>query len=479
MPFQMITRWPTIKRLAALNPTQQLLAATLVLGFSLALRCYALSRSSYWNDEMISLGYAIAPTWSSVLWDNSPPFYHSLLKLWVSLFGTTETATRMLSVLFSVGATAVVMKIGHELRGLYGMLCAGILHAVSCLSINYAQETRMYSLFELCTAINLLYFLRLYLGVGRQNVKRYVASILLLVFANYLAVVPLLAEELLFLVRDLRSQKKNPMALKIHSGLALGLAVIGASCLWWVNWTALGWQKAKFEIEATSHFPVLLLSKLCSFSWIFAAVFSGLVIASGFRSKGRRERLTLATMVLLPIALMTVGGFVLQRGLLLERYLISVLPPFVLWVCLTLTDMAGSAKLRWAAVAVLFAAILWGLPRAYVPYKENWREAAEIVHRNPGLVLTMHKPAVRTPYFAQYEIPLRQWDPRDEGAEETLRREVLSRQRVWLVDSYTNARFYPSIHEWTVNLGLRDTSITVPTGSYTSLNLMLIEDPNP
>ncbi|MBI3556206.1 MAG: glycosyltransferase family 39 protein [Deltaproteobacteria bacterium] len=465
----MITRSLTVKGLAA----------ALVLAISLALRCYALSRSSYWNDEMLSLSYARSPEWGSVLWDNSPPVYHSLLKLWVSLFGITEIATRGLSVIFSVGATAVVMKAGHELRGPRGMLCAGALHALACLSINYAQETRMYALYEFCTAVNLLYFMRLYLDCGNRSAKLYAASVALVASTNYLAVVPLFSEKLLFLGRYLLRPKKAPKTLIAHLALAGGLAGIGASCLWWIKWDALGWQKAKFAIEASSRYPVVLVGKLFGFSWIFAIAFTCIVIASEFTAKGRRERLTLAAMVLLPMAMMTAASFVFQRGMLLERYLINVVPPFALWASVALLDSAWGTKFKWSAAVVLFAAALAALPKAYVPYKEDWREAAEIVHRNPGLVLTMSKPALRAPYFEHYGIQLEQWDPRDEDSEELLRREVLSLGRVWIVDSQTNAKLFPTIRQWVTDLGFRESSFSVETGNYSSLKLMLIEDPSP
>ncbi|EEF22239.1 conserved hypothetical protein, partial [Ricinus communis] len=80
--------------------------ALLVTGLALLLRLPTLAGRSLWLDETYSAWFAAVPLhelWTSVpLYETHPPFYYTLLKGWIALFGTHEAALRSLSVLASV-----------------------------------------------------------------------------------------------------------------------------------------------------------------------------------------------------------------------------------------------------------------------------------------------------------------------------------------------------------------------------------------
>src|SRR6218665_1653730 len=67
-------------------------------------------RASIWFDEAFSVYIAQFNFWDIARYtasDVHPPLYYWLLKIWSSLFGTTELAYRSLSILFGAATTVI------------------------------------------------------------------------------------------------------------------------------------------------------------------------------------------------------------------------------------------------------------------------------------------------------------------------------------------------------------------------------------
>src|SRR4051794_21682692 len=74
----------------------------LLIAWSLVLRTRAIG-DSYWIDEGLSVGIAshpLAQIPGLLHQDGSPPLYYVLLHGWMALFGTHESATHTLSLVF-------------------------------------------------------------------------------------------------------------------------------------------------------------------------------------------------------------------------------------------------------------------------------------------------------------------------------------------------------------------------------------------
>src|SRR3954468_20543242 len=125
------------------------------MGVSLLLRTGALD-GSYWIDEGISVGIASHPLADipRVLGqDGNPPLYYLLLHGWMQLVGTSEAATRVLSLVFALLAVPVSFWAGAAVfdRRAGALAAAG---AAGCPFLTYyAQETRMYSLVVLLSIL--------------------------------------------------------------------------------------------------------------------------------------------------------------------------------------------------------------------------------------------------------------------------------------------------------------------------------------
>lgn len=120
-----------------------------VLIFGLILRLVSLNQS-LWLDEATSALVAKMPLYDIFVkflpGDFHPPFYYLVLKYWTVLFGYSEIALRIPSVLFGLGTIYFTYLIAKRIFNSRVGLFSAILMATSGLSIYYSQEARMYSL---------------------------------------------------------------------------------------------------------------------------------------------------------------------------------------------------------------------------------------------------------------------------------------------------------------------------------------------
>jgi uncharacterized membrane protein len=109
-----------------------------------------LSAYSYWGDEIFSVvgsqhsWQTLIPVWV-MQGDVHPPFYHILLKGWMSLFGAGEIATRSLSFLCGAGALILLAWFTARRSFRYQLLAVSLLGTSPAFAY-YMQETRSYAL---------------------------------------------------------------------------------------------------------------------------------------------------------------------------------------------------------------------------------------------------------------------------------------------------------------------------------------------
>jgi hypothetical protein len=131
------------------------LLAPVVVGALLLLSILLRTRDfgvGFWIDEGLSVGIAdrpLADIPAALRLDGSPPLYYSLLHVWMTVFGTTESATHALSLLFAVLAVPAAWWAARGLFGSTAGLAAALLAATNPFLTQYAQETRMYTLVAL------------------------------------------------------------------------------------------------------------------------------------------------------------------------------------------------------------------------------------------------------------------------------------------------------------------------------------------
>jgi uncharacterized membrane protein len=172
--------WPAAA--IARRPPTTLLAIPAALALALvvaAVRSHALA-APLWMDEGISIGIASHPFAAipEVLrQDGSPPLYYLVLHVWMAAFGSTPSATHVLSLaFFSLSVPAAVWAAWSPFGRVAGVL-AGALIALDPFTVYYANDTRMYTLVLLLAVLATGAFVRAF--VLRRRAYLPVFSVLL------------------------------------------------------------------------------------------------------------------------------------------------------------------------------------------------------------------------------------------------------------------------------------------------------------
>jgi len=175
----------------------------LILTVSFFLRFYQLGQPSLWYDEAltaaktgISFNQIIPELRSSG--EENPPGYFYVTHWWARAFGNSEFSLRFPSLIFSLFAILSVYYLGSDLFSARVGLLGAFLLAISPLTINYAQEARMYSLFWFLGIFSLLFFNR-FLRSGKTTALFFCAAgILCSFFVSYSGLLYLLTLNILF-----------------------------------------------------------------------------------------------------------------------------------------------------------------------------------------------------------------------------------------------------------------------------------------
>lgn len=177
---------------------------TLLFLIYFVVRFFEIGTNSLAGDEPFSVYFAQMPL-ADILRHlkpgNNPPLYELLLHFWIKLFGISEIAVRIPSLIFSAGTAVLLYKIGKDyFKTEVGLLAYGIF-----LFNNYAtyfsHEARVYALFGLLTAASFYFFLKI---LNEQDKWRtiiiYGAVNALLLYAHYFGIMVLGIEMLCFFI---------------------------------------------------------------------------------------------------------------------------------------------------------------------------------------------------------------------------------------------------------------------------------------
>ncbi|MGZ4922151.1 MAG: glycosyltransferase family 39 protein [Halobacteriota archaeon] len=172
-------------RLANQRVTGYSLALLLLTLLGLAVRVYHLTAQGIWWDEAWSLWVAHMEAPQVIhlaVIDNHPPLYYLMLHYWVLAFGDSEFVVRFLSVIFSVLAIPMIYAVGRQLFDKQVGIVGALILSLSALNVQFAQETRMYSLMVLLALISMYFFILLLERPSLAFSVGYVAATALLLY---------------------------------------------------------------------------------------------------------------------------------------------------------------------------------------------------------------------------------------------------------------------------------------------------------
>jgi len=153
-----IPRVVDVRQPKALDRIPVWLSTTIVLVLLMALSAFIRTRylsapsGQFWEDEAITTGIAshsLSAIPGILRHDGSPPLFYLLLHIWMSVFGSSESATHALSLTFGLLCIPAGMWAGWSLFGRRAGLYMAVLCAISTFLTAYAMETRMYELMAL------------------------------------------------------------------------------------------------------------------------------------------------------------------------------------------------------------------------------------------------------------------------------------------------------------------------------------------
>ncbi len=170
-----------------------------------ALRVNRLAAQSLWNDEgtSVALGrLSLSAIAEGAAHDIHPPVYYLLLHYWMDLGGDSEFAVRFLSVLAGVLLIAVTFRVAREFFDEEVAVIAASLSALSAFQLYYSQETRMYILVSLWSALSVWAMVRMLLRASKNTIPwvAYVLTTGAALYTHYFAFTLILFENMAFVV---------------------------------------------------------------------------------------------------------------------------------------------------------------------------------------------------------------------------------------------------------------------------------------
>jgi len=356
-----------VKTLPPTHPLERAIVPLLALGVVLLgfARLRFAATEPLWFDEAFTLAITSQPDWSGfwreVYLDSNGPAFYLLLRLWTDLFGASDLALRIPSLLAVAAAGAIPLV--TPLRGL--SRSARTTWAVLIFAwwgVGYFLDARCYGVLLAVSTGQCLAFARLLDRPDRKRALVWAATGAVAILFHYYAVFLGLAQGLIYLgwCRQ-RAVRTWPAALAFVPAFA------------WIayHWPRLAdysrlaavwhapidgrraFELVGFAIGPTS--PVILPAVAVVLAAGLLAAVAGRSAAPGEDRATARPLTLTAASGLLAFALMLAFG-VLGSGLS-PRYLIPVAPPLLLGI--VLVACAGPrGNLTCAALIVLYAGLL-------------------------------------------------------------------------------------------------------------------------
>lgn len=309
-------------------------------------RVVGVSAQAYWMDEGYSIAIAQAilnhgyPLLDSGVVSWRDPLFHYLLAAVVAVGGTTEWATRFLSIVAGTAMAALIGVIGKEWFSRRVGLIAMLLTAFSQWEIAWSRQARMYMLLQLLFWFTLWQFERWYRDRAQKGAL--VLTILGSVCAaltHQFGVLVLLAIALRVLFDQLFSVKRSlSAALFVYLLVNTALICVAAIGVQWL-------YDFPGAVQYWSHYSAFLTRE----HLIMLFLATGGIVYGVNRSEWK-QTIWLATVFLLMLGMMSYAVILLHY-----RYLFFVFPVVLL---LASVCVDGLWNHGWLRVLMVVAAVL-------------------------------------------------------------------------------------------------------------------------
>ena len=370
-----------------------ILALIILLG--LALRLYGIGSQSFWYDEVATMKTIQKPFINLMAYcfiNGHSPLYFLLLRFWTFLFGFTETAARLPSVLFGISSIYLLFLLTRLLFNIRSALFSAFFMAISVVHILYSQEARLYSMLVFISVLATFLLVKA-LGLRSRSMwLGYSASILMTLLLSSVGVLVLLFHVIFMLL--CRKFYRNSFPLFVSSVFAAIIAALPlfviiiksrfAPLLSWIPPISLIGIEKTFANFMFFRWPSLVDAKLAVGYHLVAFFFASICILALWRLF--KEGLTANGILLLSwfavphFTIFVISLFI--SPMLVTRYLLFASCPLYI---LLATYVSGLKNRVWRA-AVLSAILILSIA-SLVQYYEfearpKWKDAASFISAN-------------------------------------------------------------------------------------------------
>ncbi len=330
---------PESKHLSKSAETLWLVVAFLLAIFYLVTSLHIASHRLFWFDEFFTVRIAQLPTWT-MIWtalshaaDSLPPFYYMLVRVFQSLFGKSEVATRLPSALAMVAGLLLTFDCARRLTdGLHGLIALSVL---TCSFLPYyGYEARSYALYFMFAALALWLWTKT--ASDLRSAIFFGVALFLGVTMHYYAVMCLAPYALWELLRWKPWQRPSSKLIAGVVGVVVPAALLSPLILSFSRKFSSGfWNRPSFA-ELRAIFPQLFPDALL----LLVLIMVWIVLSSATDEDTALQPMSAGEAVGWLFLCIPLAGFVLAElgtNAFFSRYFICVLP----------------------GVAVAFACLLW------------------------------------------------------------------------------------------------------------------------
>ncbi len=376
----------------------------LVLAFLLRMPNFT---ESLWYDEIwYTSSFLNARTISLVLFnDVHPPLYPLIMFGWINVFGDSEIAVRMPSLLFGLCSLWVLYLLARFWVNRSVALLAVLLAALSPVHIWYSQENKNNMLLMLLTLVSVYSLQKAWNNDRWKPWVIFIIVSVLSLYTNIFAVWIIISLFIWMWARVFFGQNKRKFKIVFISSISVALSYLPfiVSTFLQMDKMSRGYLRA-FSLEEfyrlflifLSHgntvrtiSPYSDLSKIFDQPWFyflvdgfFAALIIWGLIGIGLRiwkrhpiSFERGESLRTGSglflcYLLIPPSLLFIASF-FYKYIFIERSMIIMLPPFLILLAYSVLSIPR-AVLRNIAFALLLTINVWALYNLWWAKSETW-----------------------------------------------------------------------------------------------------------
>ncbi|MCL7455026.1 MAG: glycosyltransferase family 39 protein [Anaerolineae bacterium] len=341
-------------------------------GLAFVLRVVGLDAESLWRDEIDAIRFAYWPLAELFETFTRPghngPLYYLLLRPWLEVAGRSGFALRFFSLSFGVLSVPMMYRLARRLfpRWPSVALLSAVLAAISPYLVWYGQEGKMYALVVVLALLSMDRYLAALERGGWSRWLLYLAATSAAVYVHLVAALIIPVQVIGFFALDRQAQQARwkPAAASLA---ALTLPYV--PLLVWQVPLLLNGGETGYRFVPLHKMLVSLLGSYSlgvvqpSAPW-FLVLFGALLLSSvlAWKLPGARQAslFLLWAWLLVPVAAFFL--VTLLRPMYTARYLIFVMPAYLLLLAVAVRAAAGHSRLIAALVLVMLAATSgWGI----------------------------------------------------------------------------------------------------------------------